>query len=75
VRRLGGLLRLADGLDRRRLGGVRTLRCRLDAAAFHVDLEGEGDLSVELYGGREKGDLFELAFRRRLVIEAQSSPL
>jgi exopolyphosphatase/guanosine-5'-triphosphate,3'-diphosphate pyrophosphatase len=75
VRRLGGLLRLADGLDRRRLGGVRNLRCRLEAAAFHVDLDGEGDLSVELYGGREKGDLFELAFRRRLVIEAQTAPL
>ncbi|MBI5018396.1 MAG: Ppx/GppA family phosphatase [Deltaproteobacteria bacterium] len=70
VRRLGGLLRLADGLDRRRTGQVQSLRCRLQHAVFHVDLEGQGELSVELYGGREKGDLFERAFRRRLVIEA-----
>jgi exopolyphosphatase/guanosine-5'-triphosphate,3'-diphosphate pyrophosphatase len=71
VRRLGGLLRLADGLDRRRVGQVQTLRCTLGGAAFHVGLEGKGDVSVELFGGREKGDLFELAFRRRLVLGAE----
>ena len=70
VDRLGGLLRLADGLDRRRNGHVRSLRCRLEDDSFQVSLEGEGDLGVELYGGQDKGDLFEQAFRRRLKVEA-----
>lgn len=68
VRRLGGLLRLADGLDRRRLGTVGQLYCALKGNTFEVGLAGEGDLSVELYGGREKSDLFELAFRHRLLL-------
>jgi exopolyphosphatase/guanosine-5'-triphosphate,3'-diphosphate pyrophosphatase len=71
VRLLGGLLRLADGLDRRRIGSVRSLGCRLEDGGLRVDLEGPGDLSVELYGGREKGDLFERAFRKRLTLAAQ----
>ncbi len=70
VDRLGGLLRLADGLDRRRNGHVRSLRCRLEDDSFQVSLEGEGDLGVELYGGQDKGNLFEQAFRRRLKVEA-----
>ncbi|MHB8763523.1 MAG: Ppx/GppA phosphatase family protein [Deferrisomatales bacterium] len=74
VRRLGGLLRLADGLDRRRNGAVRSLTCRLDADAVTVVLEGEGDLSVELHGGGEKGDLFEAAFGRALVLRAGEPP-
>jgi len=73
VRRLGGLLRLADGLDRRRNGHVQSLKCRLDGPIFHVDLIGS-DVSVELHGGQEKGDLFAAAFRTRLQLEAPGSP-
>jgi exopolyphosphatase/guanosine-5'-triphosphate,3'-diphosphate pyrophosphatase len=68
VRRLGGILRLADGLDRRRNRGISSLRCTLGEKTFEAVLEGEGDLSVELYGGNVKGDLFEDAFRRKLVL-------
>lgn len=70
VRRLGGLLRLADGLDRRRNGQVRQLNCRFADGALRVDLDGEGDLSVEVYGGQEKGDLFERAFGKRVELRA-----
>ncbi len=72
VRRLGGLLRLADGLDRRRSGVVRGLRCQVTGSAFLLDLEGEADLSVELYGGQEKSDLFEEAFGKRVVLAVGS---
>jgi exopolyphosphatase/guanosine-5'-triphosphate,3'-diphosphate pyrophosphatase len=68
VRRLGGILRLADGLDRRRIGAVTAIDCSLSTATFMVRLMGEGDLSVELYGGRAKGDLFEEAFDRKLML-------
>jgi exopolyphosphatase / guanosine-5'-triphosphate,3'-diphosphate pyrophosphatase len=72
VKRLGGILRLADGLDRRRNSVVAALDCSLSKSAFIVRITGEGDFSVELFGGKLKGDLFESAFRRKLsLIPAQ----
>ena len=68
VRRLGGILRLADGLDRRRSGVVTALDCVLSKCAFTVTVTGDADISVELFGGKVKGDLFEAAFRRKLVL-------
>jgi exopolyphosphatase / guanosine-5'-triphosphate,3'-diphosphate pyrophosphatase len=68
VMRLGGILRLADGLDRRRNGMVSALECSLSRSAFTVNVSGEGDISVELFGGKAKGDLFEAAFRKKLVL-------
>jgi hypothetical protein len=34
-------------------------------------LHGESDLSVELFGGKMKGDLFETSFDRKLVLTVQ----
>ncbi|HEX9077968.1 MAG TPA: HD domain-containing protein, partial [Desulfuromonadaceae bacterium] len=68
VKRLGGILRLADGLDRRRNGVVSGLDCALSKSAFTVRVKGEGDISVELFGGKVKGDLFEAAFGKRLLL-------
>ncbi len=70
VTRLGGILRLADGLDRRRTQAVSSLCCRLDEDSLHVLLTGRDDLSVELHGGNTKSDLFETAFARRLDLAA-----
>ena len=39
VRRLGGILRLADGLDRRRAGLVREVRCRLGQGEIGLTLQ------------------------------------
>ena len=68
VKRMGGILRLADGLDRRRAGMVTAIDCSLSAATFMVRLDGGSDVSVELFGGKLKGDLFEEAFGRKLVL-------
>jgi exopolyphosphatase/guanosine-5'-triphosphate,3'-diphosphate pyrophosphatase len=70
VKRLGGIVRLADGLDRRRRSMVTSLDCSLSPSAFRIILKGEGDVSVELFGGRSNGDLFETAFDRKLVLAA-----
>ena len=70
VRQLAALLRLADGLDRRRNRHVRSLDCRLEQGVLHVRLHGEGDLSVELHGGESRGELFVRVFERELVLEA-----
>lgn len=68
VKKLAGLLRLADGLDRRRSCLVSGLDCSLTPTTFMVKLHGAEDVSVELYGGKAKGDLFEAAFSRKLVL-------
>lgn len=70
VKRLGGILRLADGLDRRRNNMVRNIRCTLSPTSFRIGLEGDEDLSVEIFGGMAKGDLFESAFQRKLILTA-----
>ncbi len=71
VRKLGGILRLADGLDRRRNRQVKDIDCRLNKELFELKLSGKDDLSVELYGARSKGDLFEAAFACQLVVTSE----
>lgn len=68
VCRLGGILRLADGLDRRRSSLVERVAATLTRSVFRISLEGTEDLSVEVFSGRQKGDLFEDAFKRKLDI-------
>jgi exopolyphosphatase/guanosine-5'-triphosphate,3'-diphosphate pyrophosphatase len=68
VAKLGGILRLADGLDRRRNRAVEMLTCTASGDDFRIDLHGSGDLSVEAYGGQAKGDLFAAAFNCALLI-------
>jgi exopolyphosphatase/guanosine-5'-triphosphate,3'-diphosphate pyrophosphatase len=72
VMKLGGILRLADGLDRRRSKTVTELNCQLKKKEFVIDLVGEKDLSVEIYGGHSKGDLFQEAFKVKLDIHNKS---
>ncbi|MGW8312180.1 MAG: Ppx/GppA phosphatase family protein [Desulfuromonadales bacterium] len=74
VMKLGGILRLADGLDRRRSGLVHQLDCHLSKQSLTINLIGEGDLSVEIFGGQSKGDLMEKTFARKLVVRHQPSP-
>ncbi len=68
VSRLGGILRLADGLDRRRNCLVKHLRCELTESLFRIVLSGEEDLSVEIFSGKTKGTLLENAFDCMLVL-------
>ncbi|KAF0221166.1 MAG: exopolyphosphatase / guanosine-5'-triphosphate 3'-diphosphate [Geobacteraceae bacterium] len=68
VMRLGGILRFADGLDRRRNSLVSALDCSLSPSTFMVRLMSEADVSVELFGGKVKGDLFEKAFDRKIML-------
>jgi exopolyphosphatase / guanosine-5'-triphosphate,3'-diphosphate pyrophosphatase len=62
VERLGALLRLADGLDRSRSQRVASVQARVEDGTAILTLAGEGDLGIEGYGARDKGDLFRRAF-------------
>ena len=70
VSRLGGILRLCDGLDRRRNCVVEQVLCSLLNNTLHIGMIGQNDMSVELFGAKAKSDLFQEAFNLKLVIEA-----
>ena len=67
VARLGGILRLADGLDRRRSGLVQNVSCLFCGTAITISLTGAEDISVEIFGANAKKDLFEKAFGSAVV--------
>lgn len=69
VSRLGGILRLADGLDRSRTGMVSITEPIFSPSRLLLRLVGNGDLSVEIYGATCKSDLFREAFDLNLVLE------
>jgi len=69
VSRFGGILRLCDGLDRRRNSVVQGVDCTLSAGTLRLSLRGADDMSVELFGAKEKSDLFLAACRLKLVVE------
>lgn len=68
VRRLAGVLRVADGLDRTHGGVVKAVRCRVGRSTVWVSVTASRDPSIELDDARRKGDLFERAFARKLVL-------
>jgi exopolyphosphatase/guanosine-5'-triphosphate,3'-diphosphate pyrophosphatase len=67
VSRLAGILRMADGLDRRRAGFVQNVSCEFSGTVITVKTESREDISVEIFGGNTKKDLFEKAFGAEVV--------
>jgi exopolyphosphatase/guanosine-5'-triphosphate,3'-diphosphate pyrophosphatase len=67
VARLGGILRLADGLDRRRSGLIQDVSCQFCGTIITVHLIATEDISVEIFGANAKKDLFEKAFGSTVV--------
>lgn len=62
VLKLGGLLRLADGLDRGRAQRVESVTLTREADTVRIVLAAAEEPNVELYGAVQKGDLFRRAF-------------
>src|SRR6185369_8386898 len=62
VARLGGILRLSDGLDRRRNGLIEDVSCQFGGTVITLHLSATEDISVEIFGANAKKDLFEKAF-------------
>lgn len=69
VSRLGGILRLADGLDRRRSGLVEVVALKRSGTIYSFKLLGTEDISVEVFGGNAKKDLFEKSFSGTVQFE------
>lgn len=71
ITRLAGILKLADGLDRRRNSSVHTASCTISDNQAVLTLSGSDDLSVEQHGAESKKDLFEKAFGLQLSISVE----
>jgi exopolyphosphatase/guanosine-5'-triphosphate,3'-diphosphate pyrophosphatase len=73
VSRLGGLLKLADGLDRTRTQRITSVEATRDGDTVTVRADGVNGLGVELHGAVQKADLMERAFDVRVdVVHAQT---
>ena len=69
VRKLGGLLRLADALDREHLGKVKSVEARAARDAVTLRVRGEGDIALEVWTVERKASLFEKSLRRKVVVD------
>lgn len=66
VCKLGGIVRLADALDRSHDSRVHDLRCHSKSGSLHIELLSNSDCENELLEVERKRQLFEQAFSRGL---------
>ncbi|HUW82645.1 MAG TPA: HD domain-containing protein [Phycisphaerae bacterium] len=66
---LGGILRVADGLDRTHVNAVRDLRCEVSAERVVIRCAVNGPADEEILAASEKADLLESVFTRKIIIE------
>lgn len=72
VKKLSALLRIADATDRGQ-GRVRELAVRMKGPQCIVSIQGSGEMLLEQWAIKKKADLFELQFRKRIVIVVKDS--
>jgi exopolyphosphatase/guanosine-5'-triphosphate,3'-diphosphate pyrophosphatase len=66
VTQLAAILRLVDALDREHRQLVSALQVKLDGRDLELRLEGRGDLLIEKWLIRRKGELFSRVFKLKL---------
>jgi len=69
VRRLAGILRVADGLDRTHAQLVAGVACRVVGDQARIEVQAAHRPKVELWDAERKAALFEKAFGARLALE------
>lgn len=67
VSKMSALLRVADSLDHSRSQRVKDIRCQMESRLLVVEVLGVDDLSLEELDLKQKGNLFEEVFGRRVV--------
>jgi len=65
VKILSALLRIADGLDRTHFSAVQTVNVKIGTTVT-IEATVSGDAEMELWAAKNRADLFEQAFRRRV---------
>jgi exopolyphosphatase/guanosine-5'-triphosphate,3'-diphosphate pyrophosphatase len=65
VKILSALLRIADGLDRTHFSVVQTVNVKIGRTVM-IEAVVSGDAEMELWAAKNRADLFEQVFRRRV---------
>jgi exopolyphosphatase/guanosine-5'-triphosphate,3'-diphosphate pyrophosphatase len=65
VKILAALLRIADGLDRTHFSVVQTVNVKI-GKTITIEATVSGDAEMELWAAKNRADLFEQVFRRRV---------
>lgn len=68
VCRLGGIVRLANSLDRGHENKVSDLVCEFDGNGLSLELHSDFDCETELLDAERKKDMFEQAFQQRVSL-------
>ena len=68
VNKLAGILRLANALDAEHLQKVQNLRMHEDDTGWVLDIEGDGDLTMERLAATARADLLTDVFGKRVMI-------
>jgi exopolyphosphatase/guanosine-5'-triphosphate,3'-diphosphate pyrophosphatase len=71
VVKLAAFLRLADALDREHRQKVQSVRAEVESGTLKLRLAGEGDLLLEGWSLKKKGDLMKRAFRLDILVVAK----
>ena len=74
MRRLSGLLRIADGLDRGHTAAVEALTTELTDEAVTIRItprKAKDDLGLECWGASRKADVMARLLERDVVISAE----
>ena len=73
VRKLAGILRIADALDREHLGKVKEVDARVGRDGVTLLVRGQGDIALEIWTVERKAGLFETTLRKKIVVEVVAS--
>lgn len=68
--KLGGILRLADALDRSYDSRVKNLKCKAENGKFSIKLESDKSCEREILAAAQKSDMFETTFNCKLEISS-----
>jgi exopolyphosphatase/guanosine-5'-triphosphate,3'-diphosphate pyrophosphatase len=70
---LAGILRVAEGLDRRHLDVVEAVDCKLTPKRLRVRVRARTDADVEIWSARRKASVLERALNRAIEIQRKES--
>ncbi len=70
VLKLAALLRVADALDRGHVQTRQDIDFKMEKGRMVINAKGAGDLTLERYGIREKGNLFEQIYGMKIFLES-----
>ncbi len=69
VRKLSGILRVADALDRSHRKRIKKITCEIKPKKVIVRFRAGGDTNLEIWAVDMKKQLFEEVFRRKIIVE------